>query len=179
MCEKNFKNLWECFKPKRCPICSQFFARSSLLYKHTHKKTKHNCHHCNKVFCDEARYQGHIRSLCYITGHTIHDHNQRNYPETGYESEGIYQEVIEKKINQIRDHTKNNKDYKVFNRQINPSFKYSEINDFLLNFYTIHTNGFRIDLELGYDLYHYHLQDLQVSLCKYEQFSIRKSCCDN
>ena len=39
-------------------------------------------------------YQRHIRSLRDITDDTVRDLNQRIYPETGYENEDGYQEII-------------------------------------------------------------------------------------
>ena len=114
-CQKTFKNLREYFKhrsrqckPKRCPICLQVFYQARNLYAHTHKQKKHNCDHCNRTFCDEATYQRHLRSLRDITDHDIHNLDQRIYPETGYENEDGYQEVIENKFNEIRDRIKNN-----------------------------------------------------------------------
>ena len=112
------------------------------------------CDHCSKEFCDQAIYQRHIRSLRDITDDTIRDLKQRIYPETGYEDEDGYQEVIEKKINEIRNRTKGHKHYQVINEQIDPNFNYNDINRFLLDYYTNHTNGFKVNLGFGYVLYH-------------------------
>ena len=84
----------------------------------------------------------------------MRDLNQRIYPETGYENEGGYQEIIENKHNEIRDRTKENKHYKVYNKQIDPSFTYREINEFLLDLYSKRKNSFKINLGFGYVLYH-------------------------
>ena len=160
-CQKTLKNIRDLFKhrsqqckPKQCPTCFQTFARAEHLYSHINKKKKHKCHHCSKVFCDRDTYEKHLRSLKDITDQSIRNLNQRIYPETGYEGEDGYQEVIENKFRDIRDRTKETKFYKVYNKQIDPSFKYSEINHFLLDLYAKHTNGFKINLGLGYVLYH-------------------------
>ena len=95
-----------------------------------------------------------MRSLRDIIDHTIRDLNQQIYPETGYEGDDGYQEVIENKISEIQKREKNHKCYKVINKQIDPNFTYNDINTFLLDFYSNHTNGFKIDLGLGYIFYH-------------------------
>ena len=183
-CHKTFKNLRLLFKhrsqecrPKTCPVCFQIFSKSKYYEEHI-KKQKIRCNHCNKDFCDESTFQRHIRSLRNITDDTIRDLNQRIYPETGYENEDGYQEVIENKFNEIRDRTKNTKHYKIINRQIDPSFTYSEIDKSLLDFYADHKNGFKINLGLGYILYH-----TISEIYKYHYVStnnlFRKSCCNN
>ena len=45
-------------------------------------------------------------------------------------------------------------DYKIINKQIDPSYTYNDINTFLLDFYSNHTNGFKINLGFGYALHH-------------------------
>ena len=131
-CKKTFDNKREFFKhrsqqcrPKRCPDCSQVFTRSRDLYEHTNRRKKVSCDHCNRQFCDESTYQRHIRRLRDITDDRVQDLDQRIYPETGYENEDGYQEIIENKHNEIRDRTKENKHYKVVNKHIDPSFTHS------------------------------------------------------
>ena len=160
-CKKTFDNKRDLFKhrseqcrPNRCPLCLQVFAKSADLYNHTHNRKKVTCDHCNRVFCDESTYQRHIRSLRDITDDSVRDLDQRIYPETGYENEDGYQEIIESKHNEIRDRTKENKHYKVVNMHIDPSFTYREINDFLLDLYSKHKNSFKVNLGFGYVLYH-------------------------
>ena len=61
---------------------------------------------------------------------------------------------IDNKFNEIQDLWKKYKHYQIINKQIDPSFTYREINDFLVDFYTNHANSFKINLGLGYVLYH-------------------------
>ena len=160
-CGKKFENseaashhvLQQC-RPKTCPSCSQTFARSSDLFKHMKKQKKITCDHCNKAFCNYNEYQKHQRSIRKNTDDSIPDLDQRIYPETGYEDEEKYLEVIDHKFNDIQDLWKKYKHYQIINKQIDPSFTYREINDFLVDFYTNHANSFKINLGLGYLLYH-------------------------
>ena len=141
-------------RPKTCPSCSQTFAKVSDLVKHMEKQKKIICDHCNKGFCDYNEYQKHQRSIRKNTDNSIPDLDQRIYPETGYEDEEKYLEVIDNKFNEIQDLWKKYKHYQIINKQIDPSFTYREINDFLVDFYTNHANSFKINLGLGYVLYH-------------------------
>ena len=50
------------------------------------------------VFYDRDSYQKHLRTVKDITDQSIHDLDQRIYPETGYENEDGYQEVVENKF---------------------------------------------------------------------------------
>ena len=160
-CLKTFTNHQDYFKhrsencrPKTCPTCQARFTSAAELYRHINHQRKVSCDHCKKVFCSNDVYQKHIRSLRDITDDSIPDLNQRIYPETGYEDEEKYQEVVENKLNEIQDRKKKREHYQVINKQIDPSFTYREINDFLLDFYVNHNNAFKVNLGLGYILYH-------------------------
>ena len=160
-CKKTFKNIREYFKhryqqcrPKTCPTCSQTFSSAVSLFNHINHQQKVNCVHCNRRFCTNNELQRHLRSLRSISDDSIPDLNQRIYPETGYEDEENYQETINQKINVIRDRVEKHSHYQTINKQIDPSFTYREINEFLIDFYSNHINGFKINLGLGFILYH-------------------------
>ena len=112
-CLKTFTNHQDYFKhrsencrPKTCPTCRARFTSAAELYRHINHQRKVSCDHCKKVFCSNDVYQKHIRSLRDITDDSIPDLNQRIYPETGYEDEEKYQEVVEDKLNEIQDQEK-------------------------------------------------------------------------
>ena len=115
-----FKHRSHQCRPKTCPVCFQIFSRRKYYEEHI-KKQKIRCNHCYKDYCDESTFQRHIRSLRNITDDTIRDLNQRIYPETGYENEDGYQEVIENKFNEIRDRTRNTKHYKIIIDKLIPA----------------------------------------------------------
>ena len=102
----------------------------------------------------------------------MHDLNRRIYSEAGYKNEDGYQEVIEEKLHEIWDRTQK-KGYKVINKCIDPSIIYCkfllDFKDFLLKYYSNHTNSFKINLGLGYILFHT-IKDI----CKYHYVSANK-----
>ena len=122
-CLKTFTNARDYFKhrsencrPKKCPTCRTTFTSAAKLYQHINHQRKISCDHCNKVFCNNDVYQRHLRSLCDITDDSVQDLDQRIYPETRYEDEEKYQEVIEDKLNEIQDRWKKGEHYQVINK---------------------------------------------------------------
>ena len=137
-----------------CPNCLSIFKKSTDLHKHLNNRKKVTCDHCKRTFCNNDEFQKHLRSIRKKTDNSTPDLDQRVYPETGYEDEEKYLELIDKKINEIQDYTKKKKYYQEINKQIEPSFTYREINDFLLDYFTKHKNAFKLNFAFGFIMYH-------------------------
>ena len=98
-------------KSKTCPDCGAHFFQVQNLIRHLKKTKKISCSHCKQRFCSNDEFQKHLRSIrrkpdedtSSQTGKArIPDPNQRIYPETGYENEQGYKDLVKHKMNEIK-----------------------------------------------------------------------------
>ena len=83
----------------------------------------------------------------------ILDLNQEIYPTTGYEEKDGYKNLIEAKLNLIDDREDIKRDYGVYNKKIDSTFTYKELNELLLDIYCKQKTVFKINFGFGYILY--------------------------
>ena len=83
----------------------------------------------------------------------ILDLNQEIYPTTGYEEEDGYKNLIEAKLNLIDDREDIKRDYGVYNKKIDFTFTYKELNELLLYIYSKQKTVYKINFGFGYILH--------------------------
>ena len=149
-------------KSKTCPECSAHFFKVRNLIQHRKNTAKVSCNHCERRFCSNNELQKHLRSIrrkpnedtsSQTDEARIPDLNQRIYPETGYENEPGYTDLVKHKMNEIKDRLGIRAHYQVINKQITPDFTYHDLHKILLDIYRSRKTAFRINLGIGFILY--------------------------
>ena len=127
-----------------CKDCGSTFYKLSNLLRHQKDRKIITCDHCKEKFCNNDHFQRHVRSIEKRVDNTITDLNQRIYPDSGYENEEGYHEVLDEKIDEIKDWEKKHVHYEVINKQIEPWYNYWELYFSLLDVYHNRKNSFKI-----------------------------------
>ena len=146
--EKNY-----CRKCHVCKDCGSSFHKFSNLIRHQKNRKIITCDHCKENFCNEEHFQKHVRSIESRVDNTIADLNQRIYPDSGYEDEDGYREILNQKHNEIKDWQKKHLHYEVINKQIEPWYNYWELYFSLYDLYLTRKSAFKINLGFGFILY--------------------------
>ena len=149
---KYINHVKQVCKNKTCPNCKTSFSTKKNLDRHLQKKNKITCDHCDGTYCNESHFQKHLRSTN-TTDDTIVDLNRRIYPFSGYENDEWYSNLIDTHANAIDDHTKKKTHYEIINKKIGDSYTYKDLNDLLVDIYSKHKNGFKINIGIGFILY--------------------------
>ena len=105
-----------------------------------------SCDHCLRTFCSNDHFQQHLRSIIEFESNTIPDLNQPVYPSSGYEDYEGYQDLIQEKINEIKDREKVTRNYRIINCQINCDYTYGDLDQKLLDIYCSQSNAFKINI---------------------------------
>ena len=168
--EKNY-----CRKCHVCKDCGSSFHKFSNLIRHQKNRKIITCDHCKENFCNEEHFQKHVRSIESRVDNTIADLNQRIYPDSGYEDEDGYREILNQKHNEIKDWQKKHLHYEVINKQIEPWYNYWELYFSLYDLYLTRKSAFKINLGFGFILYDTVNKKIQVSLCVNQQSAVRES----
>ena len=75
-------------------------------------------------------------------------------PETGFENDEGYKDVLADKANEIRDKTKIiNTIHTIVNRKIGPTFSYSDLEQIITDIYVQQTTAFKLNLSIAFILY--------------------------
>ena len=141
-------------KLRQCTDCKKLFKTSKSLRNHLKQKKDLPCDHCERRFCNNLHLQSHIRAIEKEV--TITDLNQMILPATGYEEKDGYKELVQQKINEIRDSEKKKKIYEVINKQIDSSYTYKDLYDLLLDIYCKRQKAFKVNLGFGFILHNPH-----------------------
>ena len=139
-------------KSKICADCGSKFRRHRDLLRHRNNRKNIECTHCSRKFCSNDHFEKHLRTIKEVSDDPV-DLDRPIQPSTGYESEDGYQAVLKAKANDIEDKEVISENHKVINREIEPSFTYSDLEKLITNIYAAQSNAFKIDIAFGSILY--------------------------
>ena len=158
-CCKSFNNHFEqaahelrrC-KANNCKNCGAKFRKHRDLLRHEKNRKDIICTHCDRKFCSNEHFNQHLRTIQEVDDTDI-DLNQRIQPDTGYEENNGYKEILESKAAEIDDREEVRKYYKMINKKIDTSFTYQQLKDILIDIYTKQSNAFKINIGFSFILY--------------------------
>ena len=142
------------------------FDRCDRYDNHLRNQQLISCRHCHQRFCRFDRCQQHERSehpaatstsTTTTTTTTVGGGINLDTPligDTKYQKQKGYAAELRKNDSQIRDRTKNTRNWKRLNRKIEPGFTYGDLKRMLENVQATEVSAFKINLGFGCILYH-------------------------
>ena len=147
--QKKFNRHHTKCKNKICANCKAVFSSAARLKNHIKNRTNISCEQCERKFCTKFHLLRHLRTTHEDRSLHIPNLNLEIYPSTLYEKENEYQDVIKENRNVISDSQDIKRAYAVYNKQIDSTFTYNDLQNLILNVYT-QKSPLKINIAFGY-----------------------------
>ena len=144
-CEKHFDTPAQVVYHKRhrecqarfCGHCKTDFKTPARLNKHLENQKNLVCLHCQKRFCDRSLLERHLRTVQEDDEEDTDplDRDRPIQPVTGYENDDGYKTLLKEKDGEIRNRETIGRNYMFFNRKIDPTFTYSDLENIITDIY--------------------------------------------
>ena len=159
-CKLRFDNIFDYVRHQQqqcrvrtCPNCQSVFTRGADLNRHIRNRQNIECDHCGGTFCNDSHFQRHRRGIRRETDNSIPDLDQQLYPRSGYENKLGFLRVLLQKSNEIRSRKKKNRNYTIYNKEIDYKYTYRDLNDQLLGIYESQRCAFKVNIGFGFILH--------------------------
>ena len=136
-------------KSKTCGNCGAKFRQHRDLLRHQKNRKNITCTHCSRTFCSNEHFSQHERSIQEVPETDI-NLDQPIQPETGFENEEGYKAVLKTKENEIKDKEVIGSNHMVVNKEIDPSFTYSDLEKIITDIYAAQSTAFKLNLSFAF-----------------------------
>ena len=141
-------------KNKTCSNCKTVFRERRDLIKHENNKKNIVCTHCDRIFCNDDHFQKHQRSIKQPTN-TTHNLDLPVNPPTIYEEYVGFRELLVEKERAIQDSRTISKYTTKYNRRIDTSLTYRDLENILCNIYKEQKHAYKMNIAFAFILYNH------------------------